>query len=32
MKSSNYRGDVSPTRRVSRIDINAIGDAFNYGG
>ncbi|CDW72286.1 UNKNOWN [Stylonychia lemnae] len=31
-KSSNYRGDVSPTRRVSRIDISAVGDAFNHGG
>ena len=31
-KTSSFRGDVSPARRVSRIDINLVGDAFNSGG
>eukprot|EP00347_Sterkiella_histriomuscorum_P019437 403341631 len=31
-KTSSFKGDVSPARRVSRIDINLVGDAFNSGG
>ena len=32
MKSGSIRGDVSPVRRMSRIDLNLVGDAFSSGG
>lgn len=32
MKTSIFRGDTSPVRRMSRIDINLVSDAFNQGG
>jgi len=33
MKTSNImRSDMSPVRRMSRIDFNLIADAYNQGG